>query len=110
MHEEFNAMPSQPSDPIEQASSELTQEQEAELEVYFPDGAQTEEEKLLYNRIVLEMVTSPEPVDIEKIKENFLKEREEVLSKGGFDATEYSVDTSGIVTPSNPSEARNDTI
>lgn len=97
-------MPSQPSDPIEQAIAELTTEQQDELERHFPDGVQTDEEKLLFERVVTEMATSPEPVNVEEIKEKFLKERKEALATGGFEAKDYSVDTSGIVTPGNPLE------
>jgi hypothetical protein len=104
MNEGFN-ISSEPNDPIEQAVAELTAEQETKLEALFPDGPQTEEELLLFNRIVLEMATDPEGFDVDKVKETFLKERGEVLSQGGFDDKDYSVDNAtGVVTPGDPLE------
>ncbi len=85
-----------PNNNIEQAENELTPEELEEVESLFPNGEpQTEEEKLLYNKAVMELATSPEgdSVDLKKIKEDFEKERSEIKSKGGYDPKDYIINT-----------------
>ena len=86
-----------PSDPIEQALAELSPEYLAKLDEMFLEGPQTEEEELLYRHLAMEAATSPTPVNLEELKEAFLKERNEILSKGGYDKAEYVTEKSGIV-------------
>jgi hypothetical protein len=105
MNEGFNTSSVEPNETVEEAVGELTVDQESKLEELFPEGPQTEDERLLFNRIVLEMATNPEGFDVAEVKEAFLKERDEVLSQGGFDDKSYSVENAtGIVTPGDPLE------
>jgi hypothetical protein len=61
-----------------EAKKELTPEQEEILSGVFPDGPQTEEEKLLLNRLVVEMATGTDTIDEVIVK--FRREREELLA------------------------------
>ncbi len=85
-----------PNEYAEQAENELTPEEIERVESLFPNGEpQTDEEKLLYNRAVTELATAPdgEDVDLEKIKEDFTKERENLVSEGGYDPKDYIINT-----------------
>ncbi len=85
-----------PNNEIEQAETELTNEDLEKVESLFPNGEpQTDEEKLLYERVVMELSTTPEgsDVDLEKIVKEFEEERAKAKSSGGYDVKDYTIHT-----------------
>ena len=79
----------------QEAENELTPPQEEILAEIFPEGLQTDEDRLLWSKAVVELATGT--TDIKGVVEQFKKERSELLAKGGYDSESYVVEKGGTV-------------
>lgn len=78
-----------------QAENELTPTQEEVLQNLFPEGPQSDEDRLLLNKLTVEMATGTDNID--EVIQKFREEREALLAKGGYNPEDYVVEKGGIV-------------
>ena len=78
-----------------QASEELSEDQEKSLEALFPQEPQSDEEQLLWNKLVVKIVTGTN--NLEEIVEQFKQQRTELITKGGLEPKNYIIEKDGTI-------------